>query len=828
MPSREICLSNSRIAATCERYLIRTAVALSLVMGAFALAQQASAEPNQPPAAPAADEGQLQEIIVTAQFRSQNLQQTPLAITAVTADMMEARSQNTVLDVANGAPSVTLSLAGGGLGGSQATSVTIRGIGQNDFDMALEPGVGMYLDDVYYGIMYGSLFDLIDLDRVEILRGPQGTLSGKNSEGGAVKLYSKQPGPTNDAYVEATDGSHGLKQVRAGTNFTLIPDRLFLRVTGVGEQQNGFVTRFDYQCATGQQAVRSPPPAPYFAPPSMEPGGPTGCALGTEGGKSVVAVRAALRYLVTDDIEDTLTADSTRDRSDPPPTVLFYQGSWHGAGYNLLSSPPAPVLAQNFVPPVGSYFNYAAFTGLAGTPNQYTLPAVDAIDAWGVSNVLDAKLPAALSLKSITAVRNLHQSSVEDADASPVEREMNLWAVDYHQFTEELRLNGTISSWMDWTLGGFYFRSNALQGGRISLDGAADNLAPFFIPVDFLFNDPVHSESKSSFLHTEFHATDALSFTAGVRYTSDYKSYKFVRYFPASYTPSPIDLSIAATNGNVGVYRGNHIDYRGTVAYQIDPHVNVYAEVATGFKGGGINGRPYYAEQVLPVAPETVKSYEMGIKSDLFDRHVRLNVAAFYNNYSAMQLVLSSCPQYVPAGEPQNCAMPANVGDATIKGAELEAELHLIGDLLIDSSVSYLDFKFSKVDPATGVTLNDKPPFTPKYKLNAGIQYDFPLGGHGSLTPRFDYQYQAEEFSEILNAPHGRIAPYGLANFRLTYRDPSDQWEIAARVTNAFAKYHYLTTVDSSYPVNNPASYDFASAIVGAPREWAVTVKRRF
>jgi iron complex outermembrane receptor protein len=346
--------------------------------------------------------------------------------------------------------------------------------------------------------------------------------------------------------------------------------------------------------------------------------------------------------------------------------------------------------------------------------------------------------------------------------------------------------------------------------------------------VDFLFNDPVHSESKSGFLHTEFHVTNALTLTAGVRYTKDYKSYGFTRYFPPGYSPSPIDLSIASTNGDLGVFSGSRTDYRGTIAYQIVPQVNVYAEVATGFKGGGINGRPYYDTQVLPVAPETVKSYEVGVKSDLFDRHVRLNVAAFYNNYNAMQLLLSSCPQYVPAGRPQNCALPANVGNATIKGAELETEIHLFGNLLIDSSVSYLDFRFSSVDPATLVTLNDKPPFTPKYKLNAGIQYEFPLGRYGSLTPRFDYRYQAEEFSEVRNVPHGRIAPYGLANMRLTYRDPSDQWEIAARLTNAFAKYYYLTTIDQSYPVSNPASYDFASAVVGAPREWAVTVRRRF
>lgn len=156
-----------------------------------ALAQAADAPIAKETAAPA---NAIEEVVVTAQFRSQNVQKTPLAITAVNAAVLEARSQTNVSDVANRAPNVTLTTASGGLGGSQATSITIRGVGQNDFNLAVEPGVGMYVDDIYYGTMYGSMFDLLDLDRVEILRGPQGPLSGKNSEGGAVKLFERELG----------------------------------------------------------------------------------------------------------------------------------------------------------------------------------------------------------------------------------------------------------------------------------------------------------------------------------------------------------------------------------------------------------------------------------------------------------------------------------------------------------------------------------------------------------------------------------------------------------------------------------------------------------
>src|SRR5690606_29147162 len=164
------------------------AIASAMLWTSGALAQDETAR---------AAEG-INEIVVTAQFREQSVQDTPLAITAVDAALMEARSQYNVQDVAQRAPSVQFS-AGGQGGGAQTAAVSIRGIGSTDFMFPNEPGVGIYIDDVYYGISYGTAFDLVDLDRVEILRGPQGTLSGKNSIGGSIKLFSRKPNDDPDA-----------------------------------------------------------------------------------------------------------------------------------------------------------------------------------------------------------------------------------------------------------------------------------------------------------------------------------------------------------------------------------------------------------------------------------------------------------------------------------------------------------------------------------------------------------------------------------------------------------------------------------------------------
>ena len=795
------------------------AIAISLLAipaPAPALAQAADAASDKETASPA---NSNEEIVVTAQFRSQDIQKTPLAITAVNAAMLEARSQTNVSDVANRAPNVTLTTASGGLGGSQATSITIRGVGQSDFNLAVEPGVGMYVDDVYYGTMYGSMLDLLDLDRVEILRGPQGTLSGKNSEGGAVKLFSKRPSDETEGYVEVGAGSFDHRLLRAGANFALVPDKLSFRVTGLAEKQDGFVTRYDYQCFTGQPADQ------LNNIPSLARGGPEGCKLGTEGGKDVLALRAALRWQISPAIDTTITVDDTRDRSDPAPSVLTYQGVWHGPGFSLIG-PPGPNFASNFVPPKGSYHNFANYCGLIATPSQYCANPVNRLDAWGVSNVLNADLGGGFSLKSITAFRKLDQSSVKDNDASPFPRAMNAWTVDYKQFTQELRLNGVIGDIANWTVGGFYFRADAMQGGRINLDGTTDNIIPFAVPTDFVFSDPVKIVSKSGFAHLELRPLARLTVTGGVRFTDDYKRYDFVRGLAPGYTGGLVDSSIIATNGASGVFKGSRWDFRAALAYQATPDVNIYAQFATGFKGGGINPRPYYVLQIQPFAPETVKSYELGFKSQWFDRRLRLNVAAFHNKYQDIQLTLSSCPSLIPPGAPPNCYLPANVGSATINGAEAEVELRPASGFLIDSSLSYLDFQYKQVDPATLVTLSDKPPFTPKWKFSVGAQYEVQLGSSGSITPRIDFQTQSEQYSAARNFPNNRIPAYGIVNGRLTYRSSDRNWQVALAVTNVFDKYYAVYIDDNSSP--HVAPDQWVTIQPGRPREFQLSLKRNF
>src|SRR3954452_928246 len=308
------------------RFLRCLAVTTSFALPASGLAQQPSDTSRDT----------LDEVVVTAQFREQRVQDAPLAITAISAEMLESRNQTSIVDVANQAPNVVLKPAPAPYG--PAIQAFIRGVGQSDFNYALEPGVGIYVDDVYYSTITGSILDLLDLDRVEVLRGPQGTLAGQNSIGGAIKLYSKKPSGNDSGSVQATYGSFNRTDIRASADVTLMKDVLFGRIAGVSPHVDGYSTRYDYGCSH-----------PGSGAPSTTSS--VDCKLGTEGGKAYDAVRGSLRWLPVDKLEVSLAGDYTNDNSEASPLTLIYVGH------------PAVIRAGTVAVPAG-----AGITGTRSSP----------------------------------------------------------------------------------------------------------------------------------------------------------------------------------------------------------------------------------------------------------------------------------------------------------------------------------------------------------------------------------------------------------------------------------------------------------------------------
>jgi len=790
--------------ATCPR--LAAALLLGAAMPAPLFAQDAAPQPVDEAAGD-------QDIIVTAQFRAQRLQDTPIAITAQTGAMLEQRGITTTTQLVAVAPNVNLTQNATVFGVS--ASVFIRGIGQYDNNFAYEPGVGIYLDDIYYGVITGADFALADIDRVEILRGPQGTLSGKNSEGGSIKLYSIKPQGDGSGYVEATYGRFNRIDIRGAMDVPLVRDQLALRVSGFSNNKDGYLKRLDYACVNPDQAGNIP---------RMGSGGD--CVIGTEGGVQTWGARAALRYTPNADVEINIAADRTVDTSDPAPLSLFYAFAPFGAP-TYDGAVGGTSWDYKFIPskPYTSYATYKnTVSGFDPGGTTYT-------KAWGVSGDISWRLGDNLNLRSITGYRALVSRAGFDQDGSPIGVATTLIYNTYHQFTQELRLSGE-SALLDWTVGGFYYDAKGVLKNRIDSG-----------PTQFITDDPVVTTSKSVFGHVVLHPLENLNITGGIRYTDDKKTYDFTRYGPDGGAALPAQAPL--NDLPLQVYAGDRLDYRIGLDYRFSPQLMAYAQYSTGYKGGGVNAKPFTAGQAVSFDPESLDAWEIGLKTDLADNRLRLNIAGFFSKYK--NIVLVNASGYCVGGEtPANSscalsALPFNAGRADLKGIELEADIRPVDGLSLTGSLSYLDFKYTELAPAaitTGITYDDYPPLTPAWKASGGIAYMFDIGSAGTLTPRFDIDYQSKTYSDPANqgfypagfptddAHFGGINPFfiparTLMNARLTFDSADGMWQAALSVRNLANKYYWT----------NSFAFYFSGTgqqVVAPPREWAVSIKRRF
>jgi iron complex outermembrane recepter protein len=809
----------SRLSLT--RALVRSCPAAVLSLyAATAVAQTAPAQ------TPSTGADQLQEVVVTAQFRNESVQETPLAITAINAQMLEDRNQTHLSQIAAQVPSTTLLPAESAFGPSMTAS--IRGIGQYDFDPALEPGVGIYVDDVYYATLTGSLLDLLDLDRVEVLRGPQGTLEGMNSIGGAIKLFSKKPDGNDSSSVSLLYGSRNHTEVRASGDFTVSPDTFFVRLSGVYNHQDGYLNVFDFGCANPSftATATNGVTGTYSVAPNAFLTHSGSCLIGQEGGTNYGAARLSLRWTPNDRVEVNISGDVTQQDQENSATTLLYGNLSGNAFYNQITIPttsgaqlPFNSAAVPAMIPRSPYASYATFSMPAfGSTPAYNGPDESQLLSWGGSGTVDWKITDLLSLKSITSFRGYSTQWWEDNDASPWPVGLGGENLEHHQVSQELRLNGSWEQFVDYTVGGFYFHERSVYGTHQDLWYAAGPGA-----LDFLGNDPVPATDRAGFLHTVWHLLPKLDFTAAVRYTSQNKDYTYSRTNPEGGTGGSAAL-VGPLNGFTGTYSSSKVDYRGDIDFHFTDDVMGYAQVSTGFKGGGVNPRPFFTFQAIKFNPETVTNYEVGIKSSWFDHTLRANIDGYFANYRNIQLALLNCDFLNPpplAGVPLPCALPFNAGNAHIKGIELELEEHPFAGLQIDVSGSYLDFNYTSLSSyPTGVTFGMTTPFTPKWQGSAGIQYHIPMAELGSFTPRLDVNSRSQIWTNPVNGPLNLIGGYTILNARFTWQPTKDNWNVALEALNLGGKVYFLNKFDLT-----GAGGGTVTGTPAPPREIALEVK---
>ena len=816
-------------------------------------------------------EGALEEIIVTAEFRQANVQDTPIAITAVNAEMLEARSQTNLAQITAQTPNVSLRPAGSSSG--SALIAYIRGIGQSDFNPSVEPGVGIYVDDVYYSTITGNILDLLDLDRVEVLRGPQGTLAGRNAIGGAIKLFTRKPDGSDDATVQLTKGEFNRTEIKGAAGMTLVEDKLYMRIAGIAKSMDGYVTRLDYACT-------------HHLPPPGQPGGlPTysqtaGCKLGEEGGQSYASGRLGLRWEASDNFTVDIAASIVNDKSESQPGVLVAAFPHHASSIPITFQgfgPPQPnpafdgtgttlvpiyfdndnsgtftagdVEYDNKFVTGGTYTNYATYINdgqstpsplfQGGTPGAnnsvfkpYVIDPVNTLSSWDASLNLNWQISDSVSLLSVSAYRTYDNSFAEDTDGSPLAVQQLLQRLEHKQTTQELRLSVNLDA-VDLTFGYFYLDQKTNEDARVDLP---------YVGFDFIHGpDLVPAKNDALYAQAAFHLGDKTNLSFGLRYSEDEKNYTFARHnpdgsdvLPCTGSPlfwegvNPPNCGVGPTgnplvplNGLKVSYSSDNTDWRIALSRDLSDSTMLYLQASTGYKAGGNNARPFFPSQSHAFLPETLDSYEVGLKTTM-GGNTRLNAAVFSNTYDNIQLPTNVC-YWAPATEQTPCASQDNVGDADVWGFELEAEWHPTEQFSFDAAYGYLNFEYSRVNPISPVTLSMVSPYTPESKASVGLQYDFSVGMGGTLTPRIDVAYTDDVFSNAVNAPTNHIDGYSLVNARLTWRSMTNNWQVALEGTNLTDEYYYVTLFDLS---NAAAGYIHGQP--SRPREFAMSVRRNF
>ena len=755
--------------------------------------------------------GKLDEIVVTARRREENVQSTPIAVSAFGAEALEERNMQSSSDLTNFVPNVQFDNAASESGGGASSQISIRGIGQTDYVVTVEPGVGVYMDGVYVGKSMGSLLDTVDIERIEVLRGPQGTLFGKNTIGGAIQLFSKRPTSTLEAGAELTTGSYNRLDAKGYISGPLA-DTVRLRLSGAYQSRDGFVKR---------------------TTPDGEPTGER------QGNMNRLSGRLVLEADLSDNLMATLALDATRIREQTPGSILLKANDEDGLPYLFALGVPGGVC----LPEAGDSrfnnpycYNSQYVTDLDSKRTATSGPNQSDTDVKGGSIVLDWS-GGAVDLKSITAYRDVQVDIGQDLYSSPYFFGTIEQDIDWTQFSQEFQASGDFADGrLSYVAGLFYSHEKATQYFPVDL-----------LLVQFLSGGKVRNDSYAAFGQFTYEATDALSLTLGARYTIDERRFNpglqqllGYEYNPTLEIPgfvNVIDGAFGAPGSPLfpaGWYKRTSKSFTPmiTASYDFTPDVMGYASYSKGFKGGGFTMR--YFPAVVPepgtdpddiisyAGPEKASAFEVGLKSELFDRRLRLNVAAFYTDYKDIQVTYVIDPDGEgPIGE--FVPVLANAGTAHIKGIEVETSFVPTEWLRIDGSLGYIDAKYvSFTEDALANFPNAESlslPNTPKWTAHVGATLTMFDNDSGHLFARGDYSYRSGQYKEFSNEPTLYQEAYGLLGASMTYEAASRAWQLTVGGTN-------LT--DETYIVSGETSSEYTRAFVSRPREWYASVKFSF
>jgi len=753
----------------------------------------------------------LGEVVVTARKRAERVQDVPISISAFSGASLEARGVDKVDGLANITPNMTFenNPSFGGAGSSAA--IYIRGIGQKEFLPTVEPGVGVYVDGVYIASSVGAELDLIDIDQVEVLRGPQGTLFGRNTIGGAISVTTQKPNDVLSGSGEVTTGSYNRFDLKLVENIP-ITSTLYAKVSYAAFQRAGYVPLVNEDKELGNVNTHT--------------------------------ARLDLRWVPTSNFEVNLSIEGTRDHNNGPAITL--------SGINLTSTifnpKNLPILPPGSAPKPGYYVanppfdaptdNFALLSNyeaafLAGKPclglnpynpagtnnpacynSQYisnkvnygTAPTYSNNDMWDTSAIVDWNL-GPVQLKSITAYRDLTGTFARDGDDSPLTISQFYDSLRQQQFSQEFQLLGaTPDKTVKYVAGLYYFYQ---QGDDINLLQ--------FVPADFQSGGDFGTKSYAAFGQATWTFWPKFDLTAGLRYTQDDKTFLPDQFITADLTPG--EQLIAGSPNTPKTLILPHLQSSldegdltpmVNLAWRATRDVMAYASYSQGFKSGGFDQRVFPPLAATPqYQAEKATTYELGAKSQLLDRKLTLNGDIFDTEYSNLQVQVFN--GVAPVTE--------NAAAARIQGAELESRYAIGAGWFTEGSVGYLDPKYTQISSAANeITLSSKFERISTWTLSGSLYKTITFADGSDLTARTDASYRTGFFMDALNSPELYQKGYAILNASVAYRLLKNRLTITLGGTNITSTHYAETGIyDTSF-----GSYE---KLFARPGEWYLRLK---
>lgn len=686
-------------------------LALAIALPAAALPVQAQDTPSETEATENTETRRLASIIVNARKTSEDVQDVPLSVSAFDANALEAYGFSDSLDIDDQVPNLEIKTFGGN------PNIFVRGVGNNDFNATTVSPVSIYSDDVVQGLTGGQLMQMFDLERVEVLRGPQGTLFGRNTTGGAINFYSQKPGDTQEGYVRFGVGNYNLIEVEAAGTI-IVSDRLATRIAGKMTKDDGDVRNlFDGNRANATD-------------------------LG--------AIRAITRFEPNNDLEILWNIHAGRDRSD------YHQGKSVGVigGGDVLG----------YVDPKP---NDSRVINVNGTDNRHNA------DTWG-TNLRFIQQLGDYEFKSITGYESVKTDYFGDIDQSPNNLDELRFRQDGEQISQEFNLSYDGGGDWSWIAGLFYLNEDFNNRTSGDLFGAIPSVA---LPL----NAEADRETTTYALFGEatYRLTEKFSVTGGLRYTMEEKDATLSSLLIYGTGMAPGGLTVPLIPETDVSDEWDAWSGRILAKYEFSDDTMAYGSVSRGFRSGGFNlGAFFDPNELTTVDPEFLTSYEIGIKTTVLDDRLRANMSVFKYDYTDLQVFTFT--QGSSTANPIVIALE-NAANADITGFEGEFTAIPVDDMTLTLGLGYLDASYKDyVSIVAGDLSGNRLPGSPEWNINFAGQHDFHLPKGFVLTPRVEYVFVDQRYFDPneLEAISSR-GSHELVNARLTLRPENADWSVS-------------------------------------------------